>query len=334
MKSKDKKYGIMIGIIVLLCIIIIAVVVAWGLGYIRFGKVDNSNNKSMNQLNKTNDKDIYANYENFLWSDKYTKIEPYENWKYEIKNSKLYLTRNGKTSIIKSIVGTPKYFTATIYGGTIGKLIVMTEEEDIWVISYGEEGINDNTNGDSFSKLPLSAKIKDMTLGMENYWFENKMFYLTEDGRLINEKGIEWKTIHADHIDWIGYPGSGISVAISPDNSLSYYKEEQIEPIKIKDKNGNLVKANLLILAGNSNLGGTGDFERVFVITHDNKLLYFDESTKMVAKEYRGTANTTITSYECKRVSNSTGTTYDVVIKLSNNQEIKFNNTDEPYKIL
>lgn len=332
MESKDKKYVILVGTIIFLIIIVLLVVVAWQTGYIQLGKIDNSNNQVIKQPNENkvednNVKDIYASYKNFKWS-RDTKINFGENFKYEIINSKLNLTRNGKTSVITSIVGTPKYITKTINGGMLASIIVITEEGDVWNILNGDELLNSNANGDSFSKLSLSVKIKDMTTGMQNYSSYNDMFYLTEDGRLINEKGIEWKTIHVDHIDQFG--SLELMINLSPDNSLSYYDrlEEKTTPIKIKDINGNLVKAKQLFIQSSAILSNlideTGGQERMFVVTNDNKLLYFDgPTTNMVAKEYRDSMNITVASYEVKKIPDSYGgLTTNVVIKLSNNKEV------------
>jgi len=335
----EKGLGIKILIVILIIIIL-------GLAsYIIYDKfLNNTNNEnSQNKIENVSQEqntintneisiDPYAKYHQFKWLRNntcgYTE-------KFEIINSKLYYINDTSKEEVTSIIGNPKYVNGIINGGILNKIFVITEQGTVWLVEVGRGDYTElHTN---FIKLNIPGTILEMTHGIEGargYAVGMYQYYLTSDGKLINENGKTYEEINGNHI--LGLGNFGDAIYIGSDETISYYTTD-INYEYVKDTIGNNLKAKQVICQSSTtrnDLLSDGVLERFYVVTQNNQLLYFDTNTDMIAHEYTEALNKTVIKIENEEIPDQYGGhSHNIVITLSGNIKIELIDISTAYDI-
>lgn len=258
---------------------------------------DNENNILANEkkteTNKTEEnqteKSLYEKYDGLYWqfrdskTDK-TKLE-WNNKKIQIENGVAYLYYENCKTPINSIIGKAK--SINIWGEqTLQRVYILTEEGTIWK-SICEDDLNSN-----FVKVNMNVKVLDMTNGKSSIRVVEPPYFLLANGNLVNEEGSSYEELNGNFIKSLG--NADEKVFIKADNTMYIYDYQQKKYMQIKDENNHSVKMKDAFIQWssihNNLVQETGGYERIFVITEDNKLLYFDGYSNVIAKEYKETA--------------------------------------------
>ena len=245
-----------------------------------------------NEENQT-EKSPYEKYEGLYWQFKdsvtdTTKFE-WNDKKIQIENGVAYLYNGNSKTPINSIEGKAK--SINMWGEqTLDRLYILTEEGTIWKsICLGD--LNSN-----FVKVNMNEKVLDMTNGNSAIRVIEPPYFLLANGKLVNEEGSLYEDLDGNFIKSLG--NADEQVFIKADNTMYTYDYQTKKYTQIKDENNYSVKMKDAFVQWSSTHNNlvqeTGGYERIFVITEDNKLFYFDGYTNVVAKEYKETAGKTI----------------------------------------
>jgi len=200
--------------------------------------------------------DPYANYKDYEWGK--TKIGDKAGAYIEIKSNKVYVTYSNKTSQVKNVSGTP-IKTVSIIGGGIPFFYILTEEGKVYNL---EEWDTEATLVANLSKYDVI----DMTVGGGKGVVYRAIYYLTSDGRLIDENGDTFEALNKNFVTSFGRPSHKVYI----DNKFNVYysKKGDANYITVKDTSGNKVKAKELYIQD------TVDGETIIIITKDSQIIY------------------------------------------------------------
>ena len=255
-------------------------------------KIDSKNedNEVSKKETKTETKviDPYARYSDLKWlgkdgdnflEDQYAKSKIY------VENGSLYIEKDGAKNKVSTITGNVKYF---MYFGVqaVTELYVLTDDNTLWVNDDLQKLYEDN-----YRELKLKDTVVDITrgaLGLRQV--QDPPYFLLKNGELINKNGVSYDELEGDFINTIQY--IECKIYVSEDRTLSYYDDNSKKYVKIKDNSGNLVKMKDAFLQYTTEYNEVVKGKlvtRYFVVTQDNKLMYFDITEKdkgFVAKPY------------------------------------------------
>lgn len=299
--GEKNEVKVRLSTVVYLFIIVVLVVALVVVYYIGFVKNDNANNMIANgeeteinniEENQT-EKSPYEKYEGLYWqfkdseTDK-TKFE-WDNKKIQIENGVAYLYSGNSKTPINSIDGKAK--SVIMWGEqTLRRVYILTEEGTIWK-SICEDGLNSN-----FVKVNMNAKVIDMTNGNSSIRVVEPPYFLLANGNLVNEEGSSYEELDDNFVKSLG--NAYEQVFIKADNTMYTYDYQTKKYMPIKDEDNQSIKMKDAFVQWSSTYNNlvqeTGGDERIFVITEDNKLFYFDGYSNVVAKEYKETAGKTI----------------------------------------
>lgn len=260
-KEKDKKYSITLGIMILLFLIVVGIAIAWGLGYIHFGKqaeVENNNDISSENVNKPSD-ELQA--QNPVKDNKELLKEAYKKYDFDWvskKKDKLTYIENG---MIKIELGEKTYEVKFEYGEAVlvcdkqgqefSGIVVLNDKGEIYKSSGAEYDTNGilKSNTFTFTKLDLNEKIVDISrtgnLGAIPY---SGPYYMTQTGKVIDSENKTYEEINKDHINIFG--GLDYLTFICEDKTIDVGRTDG-EYIKIVDGEGNPIKAKYAINPNN-----------------------------------------------------------------------------------
>ena len=302
--GENKEIKVRLSTVVYLFVIVVLVVALGVVYYFGFVKNDNANNMiangelteknniSVNEENQT-EKSPYEKYEGIHWFFKDSEIErteiEFDNKKIQIENGVAYLYVNNSKTPISSVEGNAK--NVTMWGEqTLQRVYILTEEGTIWK-SICEKGLDS-----SFVKVNMNAKVLDMTNGNSSIRVTEPPYFLLANGDLVNEEGSSYEELDGNFVKSLG--NAYEQIFIKSDNTMYTYDNETKKYTQIKDENNNSIKMKDAFVQWSSTYNNlveeTGGYERIFVITEDNKLFYFDGYSNVVAKEYKETAGKTI----------------------------------------
>lgn len=200
--------------------------------------------------------DPYANYKDYKWGT--TKVGDKNDFYAEIKNNEVYVTYSNKTTQVKNISGTPKKIVQIVYGGML-RFCVLTQEGKIYTIDDWETTANLLVNLSKYNVI-------DMTAGGGKGVVYRSMYYLTSDGKLIDQNGDTFEALNKNFVTSYGRPSHNVYI----DNKLNVYysKKGDANYITVKDTSGNKVKAKELYIQD------TADGETIIIITKDSQIIY------------------------------------------------------------
>ena len=239
-----------------------------------------------NKNNKSTDSKIYEKYENadvyWLFRESAKREYVWQGDKIEIKDDKLYVKGN-----LVNIEGTP-YAFITWGDQTLERIYVLTNEGTVWKLLM--EGKGEKLNS-SFEKVNIAGKVIDMTNGNRNTRVTEPPYFLLETGELVNEAGEKYERLDGGFVNSFGNEYDRIYV--KSDNSLAYFDTDKRQYVTIKDENGNVIKMKNAYVQWTSFDGTIADgvSERLFVVTEEGKLMYFDGYNTDKAKEYEKAKN-------------------------------------------
>lgn len=324
------KKGIKLSTAIFIFVIIILVIgLVWM--YVYYNNQNNIGNTNTEISNKGNtDKKMnetvlnaYEKYSDLYWLFKgegKTEYTWYDD-KIEIKDGKLYV----KGSVV-DIEGTPK---ALVTWGeqTVQRIYVLTEEGTVWKTSV-VEGTNERLNS-NFEKINLPAKILDMADGGNRLGAKEPPYFLLETGELVNEEGNKYEDAIQDFATSFGNEGDRIYV--KKDNTIVYYDRNNHKYITIKDEDGNDVKMKNAYVQWSSFDGelAKGATERLFVVTDDGKLLYFDGYNTATAKVYKKAKNKIVKNTREEKQEREYGVSRNRIIEFTDGTKLKLQDTTE-----
>ena len=265
-----------------LILIIFGVVIITSLTIIEIVKYCSDTDTMLEEYSKeiTVSEDVYKNYSGeeagFSWylknvssSDSLKhKYLLYTGGTYQIKDGKLYAFGDKNAYIIDiHIDGNVKYvFMAR-------DTYALTEEGTLWVHKDGEKI-------DYFKKMDFDKKVVDIC--GSNHGFGEKykqLFYLLEDGSLIDKDGKSYESYDHGFVDAI-YLNDGTNVYLKEDNTAYVYdfKKDNDTYIQITDSNGENVMIKEYFFAS----------EELYFVSSDNKLYYIDDEIAREPKDTKG----------------------------------------------
>lgn len=213
-------------------------------------------NKEENKINP------YANYQDYKWGT--TKVGDKAGAYLEIKNNKVYVTYENKTTQVKNISGTPIKAIYTNRGGAIC-FEVLTKEGKVYSIVDWETTAELDANLSKYNVI-------DITEG-KGRGIVNRVFYcLTTDGKLIDENGDTYEEVNRDFVYSFG--SLAHLVYIDSNDYVYYTKNRDVNYTTIKDTSGNKVKAKELYIQA------TTDGETIIIITKDSQIIYVSSDGK------------------------------------------------------
>lgn len=273
--EKDKKYSVIVGLLIFFFILFVGVCVAWGLGYINFGKQSNSNeitNGNVTTPNVSNEvtnkgdalKSAYEKYD-LKWISKNQDETVY------VENKAIKIKEQDKTFDVAFNYGTAKYVCA-LPGQAFNGISVVTEEGEAYIGTF-----NDSKYSTTFTKVEVADKIVDVScFGGKGAVMYSGPYYMTESGKVIDRTGATYEKINKNHIETVGTPG--LLVYICDDKTTDIPKENN-EYIKIVDENGKNIKAKKLFIESSE-----GN-EKLYLVNEENKLYKFEINNNGIAHE-------------------------------------------------
>ena len=326
--EEKKQIKISLGAVISVFIIILLTVALVGMycyyNFVVIPKYEVANNETENvvESNKNNENNVeenlsqeevvspyekYEDYEELFWRFKDSELEMKEvsisDKKIKIEEGKAYLYSGDSAKEVIDIEGKAKYVITWGENKAVTESVyILTEEGTIWesecVPSYDfyENKLKDN----KFTKINFADKVIDITSG-ENILtriFEGP-YFLLDNGDLINKNGSYYEELDGGFVKVLcgsSYNGADrLSIFIKEDNTMYTYNSETRKYVQIKDENNkDLIFRDGFVQWSSTYNNLTPGIERVFVVTQDNKLFYFDGFSNVVAKEYKETAGKTI----------------------------------------
>lgn len=267
----------------------------------------------MNKTEKEENKfDPYANYKDFTWGNTKYLVSNNNNDKtgIEIKNNEVYLTFENKTVQVKNISGTPKKVMGAFNGGII-YYYLLTEEGKIYWVEWSD------TTATAELAINLNKyNIIDFTSGNGKSIVRRVIYYLTADGKLIDQNGDTFEALNKNFVDSFG--SLGHVIYIDSDNYIYFSKNGDANYTIIKDTSGNKVKARELYLRD----GIEG--EEIIIITQDNQIISVRNDGKITQEKGKIKL---INTYN----EDNNGT---MIVKMDNNKQVfKYNLRTSYYNI-
>ena len=162
----------------------------------------NNNNTAINisegskEESKTTETDIYEKYSEIKWSS--TAVGEKEGLYVYIENGNVYvddfdLSTGKYVRKHNQIIGfNDSVKKVEMYSGSgAAIIIILTDSKDVYQLNYSETALDD-----MLVAKKTHSDIIDMALGKYNEFIKNRgMYYLTNDGKLIDEEGNTVKSI-------------------------------------------------------------------------------------------------------------------------------------------
>lgn len=310
--DKDKKYNIILGLMIFFFVIIVGIAIAFGLGYIGINKNASSNNNSQDNANSNLQTDTSTNTINDNTTDENTKNNDTIQKIYSKLSNSIWASKKNindvytfnEDSIVSSQnfkipfkYGKVKYLVNIINGGMLSSFIALTENGEAYKITsntldgdLGSALSTYNASNLKITKVNISEKIIDLTYA--NYVNSNLItvggpYYLTETGKLLNENGKSYEEINRNHVASIGNI-DGI-IYINEDKTLETLRTfrtlNTYEYIYIVDENNQNVKSKYVFFESSTRWTGTTS-NHYYVVDENGQLLDFSSNSLMVAYEY------------------------------------------------
>lgn len=279
-----------------------------------------------NKNNKSTDSKIYEKYENadvyWLFRESAKREYVWQGDKIEIKDDKLYVKGN-----LVNIEGTP-YAFITWGDQTLERIYVLTNEGTVWKLLM--EGKGEKLNS-SFEKVNIAGKVIDMTNGNRNTRVTEPPYFLLETGELVNEAGEKYEILDGGFVNSFGNEYDRIYV--KSDNSLAYFDTDKRQYVTIKDENGNVIKMKNAYVQWTSFDGTIADgaSERLFVVTEEGKLMYFDGYNTDKAKEYEKAKNKIVKGTRERKEEVEYSTITFRIIEFTDGTELELQDTTENF---
>ena len=279
-----------------------------------------------NKNNKSTDSKIYEKYENadvyWLFRESAKREYVWQGDKIEIKDDKLYVKGN-----LVNIEGTP-YAFITWGDQTLERIYVLTNEGTVWKLLM--EGKGEKVNS-SFEKVNIAGKVIDMTNGNRNTRVTEPPYFLLETGELVNEAGEKYERLDGGFVNSFGNEYDRIYV--KSDNSLAYFDTDKRQYVTIKDENGNVIKMKNAYVQWTSFDGAIADgaSERLFVVTEEGKLMYFDGYNTDKAKEYEKAKNKIVKGTRERKEEVEYSTITFRIIEFTDGTELELQDTTENF---
>lgn len=268
------------------------------------------------------EKSPYEKYEGLVWrlkdsGDDNTKLE-FDNKKIQIENEVAYLYSGNSKTPINSIKGKAK--SVNSWGeATLERVYILTEDGTMWQSNCDDSGLNKN-----FVKVNMDAKVLDMTYGDNTVRVVEPPYFLLENGKLVNEEGSLYEELEGEFVKSFG--NNWDRVYVKADNTIYVYDAKAKEYVQKKDENNQSIKMKdgfIQFSTTRNNLIEDGGSERIFIITEDDKLLYFDLYSDVTVKEYKAAAGKTVeNAVEEKKKDQYGGELTNVRVTFSDGKEI------------
>lgn len=285
-KEKDKKYSIIMGIMILLFLIVVGITVAWGLGYIHFGKqvdnkdeipseiIDNKEDISDNVSNEVIDKpNNESQTQETVKDNKNTLKEAYKKYKFDWisknRNENTYV----KSLTVRVVIDERIYDVSFDHGEPIYSCPLPGHDfHGITVVNKnGEAYIGNFENGNfatmTYTKVNISEKIVDVCYGGDESALPySGPYYMTETGKVLDRFGNTYDQINRNHIASVGDVLS--MVYVCEDGTIDILlegEETSYNYIKAIDANKNNIKAKYVFYDSQ---------DTVFYIVAENNKLY------------------------------------------------------------
>lgn len=293
--------------------------------------IDNKEDESQNVKKTYEAEELYKKYRGLNWlfrEDKPTKID-FLDKTMEIENGTIYLTENGSKKKVETFKGKAKYIAG--WGRqTLERVYVLTEDGKIWESDSGNDEKGDLK--DNFVEIKMKGTVIDITNGDEYTRITEPPYFLLSTGELINKEGSLYEELDGEFIKSFGTMYGNIFVKAN--KTIYEYNYEQRKYKQIKDENGKAVKLKDAFIQMGSyrnnlidEIKGNNDGycnERVFIITEDNTLLYFDGYENVTAKEYSEAKGKTIELHGERQVpTQEGGHTLDMEIRFSDDSKVR-----------
>ena len=280
--EKDKKYNLILGLMIFFFIILVAGCLAWGLGYISFGKVSTKNSNNMDNkadVSVANNSETKKDAKNSL-EEAYKKYD--FNWlsknKSEIdithvEDGKVILTTAGKKQTIEFNYGTP-VMSSHIPGQAFDGIVVLNEKGEVYKIEFLSA---DNTKYEA-KKINITEKVVDISSnggkGAIPYYGP---CYMTESGKVVDGSGRTYEEVNKDHVAMEGT--IEFIVYICADNTVDLPRTET-EYIKVIDRNNVKIKGSKVFAST------VYDKTVIFIIDDAQKIWELNIGNNGVAYEY------------------------------------------------
>lgn len=307
-KEKDKKYSVILGIMILLFLIIVGIAVAWGLGYVHIGIAnkeeilnDNSNQGiSIEKDNKNKLGNAYIKYSNIEWQRK--TIFDATTWgqrvyindstgKVVIETVDWQTDEITSTKTIENIEGKPKYVAGTLTCGGYDRSAVLTYEGDVYLQKYISDSKGKITDY-NFVKLDFEEKIVDIAAIKETRarsCFAESFYFLTETGRLLNIEGESYEERNGNYKTIIG--NIDMPIYVYNDNTIGYILINDCDRDLCKENrdkfkyNGNPIVAKKIFITERELDVNSNEFEKIghsptytaYILTDMGDLLYIND---------------------------------------------------------
>lgn len=262
--EKDKKYNVILGLMIFLFIIFVGLCIAWGLGYVQFGKqkpnsdvIGKDTNISNENKGTSNSEDVlkkaYEKY-NFEWISKKNNTITY------VENGTVKAEINEKVFDVSFDYGTAKY-SCPLPGHDFQGVTVINDKGEAYIGEFENEDLNII----KYTKVNTSKKIVDVCLAGDDASVPySGPYYMTEDGTVINKNGNSYEEVNKNHITYVGDALS--TVYVCDDNTLDIPMDNSklTSYTKVVDNNKNNVSIKQVFFETSSS--------SYYIIAKDNML--------------------------------------------------------------
>lgn len=284
-KEKDRKYSIILGIMILLFLVVVGLAIAWGLGYIHFGKqaqnnndtsagiVDNSSNESQTQDPVKSDKDILK--------------EAYKKYDFEWVSKKKYTSTYVETSTVRVVIDEKIYDVSFNHGEPIYSCPLPGHDfHGLTVVNKnGEAYIGEFENGNfdsmTYTKVNISEKIVDVCFAGDDAAVPySGPYYMTETGRVLDKNGNTYEEINKDHIALVGNAISTVYICEDDTIDIPLEYTTMTTYAKVVYSNKNNIKAKYVFHDSADDI--------YYIVTENNKLFKIDNMTTGISTAVNG----------------------------------------------
>jgi len=221
-------------------------------------------NKKYIDLKSITTFDPYAKYTNMTWRS-VTTVDFSESISYKIENGVVYNYDNGKKTKVAGITGTAKKMRTTKDGGGAFSCYVLVDEGVIYRIYNLEKTATKVTDLSKYNIIDITETY--------NYTMET-IYYLTEDGKLIDKNGVSYDKYGFVAQYTLGRPNGGISI---DKNGYGYIFNEKTKTYEAILNSANSSKLSISQIF-------TTETCRIVIITTDNQLFECEEKNNKATK--------------------------------------------------
>ena len=322
--------------ILIIAIVLILIVACVGY-YEKVKKVEKNQVASNIQVN--NNEIVNQNKDENVNSNEQNTTEKYKDVKWcgteanikntmflKIENGKLIFTMDGEASSYTMKNGTPKSVDALLIGGIPEFYILTTEGKVYYLLQDGEDF---KIIGEEIVESLKNYTIKDMG-SIQSSVVGNPIYFLTEEGNLIDFEGNKYEDIN---LDFVASFGNFYPLYFNKDGIIrfrDYSNEEELVYITVREDNNKNAVANKVFWQFSTihnNLSDDNISERYAIITESNNLVFVTDNGDVMVESQK------VDSYEIDRILDEEWDTYryNVVIKMQDGSKITLVDTSEYY---